>query len=67
MRLESLCCTARSWLLRIWISESQFAGDLALFVVNRAMFELVGREFIQVGGLFGVCVCIERKHAKKFQ
>ena len=43
-------CTVKSRLLRVRISESQFADDLALYAVNCAMFELVevcsgGRSF----------------------
>ena len=32
-------CTVKSRLLRVQISESQFADDLALYAVNCAMFE----------------------------
>ena len=41
--------TVKSRLLRVCISESQFADDLALYAVDRAIFESAGRKFVQVG------------------
>jgi len=41
--------TVKSRLLRVHVSESQFADNLALYAVNRALFESAGRKFVQVG------------------
>ena len=41
--------TAKSWLLRTLVSESQFADDLVMYSVTLAMFELAGRRLIEVG------------------
>ena len=55
MRLGFLCCiyklgrklvedrTAKSRLLGVQVSESQFADDLALYAVNHAAFKSAGR------------------------
>ena len=41
--------TVKSRLLRVRISESQFADDLALYAVDHAMFESAGRKFVHIG------------------
>jgi len=52
--------TVKSRLSRIRISESQFADDLALYAVDRAMFESAGRKFVYVGNQFGLTVSIPK-------
>jgi len=49
-------CTFKSRLLRVRVSEPQFADDLALYAVNCALFESAGRKFVQVGDKFGLTV-----------
>ena len=51
-------CTVKSMLSRVHNSESQFAYDLALYVVYCTMFESAGRKFVQVGSQFGLTVSI---------
>ena len=41
-------CTAKSRLLRAQISGSQFADALALYAVDRGMFESAGRKFVKL-------------------
>ena len=48
--------TAKSRLLKVQVSKSQFADDLALYAPNRAAFKSAGRQFVQVGAHFGLTV-----------
>ena len=51
-------CTAKSRMLRVCISESQFADVSFSFAVDCTMFESVEKKFVQVGSQFGLMVSI---------
>jgi len=53
-------CKTKSRLSRVWICESQFADDLALYAVNRVMLKSAGRKFVQVGSQFGLTISIPK-------
>jgi len=47
-------------LSRAKINESQFADDLALYALDRGVFESAGRKFVEVGSQFGLTVSIPK-------
>ena len=48
--------TAKSRLLKVQVTESQFADDLALYAVTRTAFESVCKRFVQVASFYGLTV-----------
>ena len=47
-------------LVRVQISGSQFANDLAWYSVNHTMLESAGRKFVQDGSQFGLTVSVPK-------
>ena len=53
-------CTAKSRLLKVNVSESQFADDAALYAVTWAASESVGRSFVHVASQYGLTVSLSK-------
>ena len=52
--------TAKSRLLKVQVTESQFAYDLALYAVTRTAFESVCKRFVQVASFYGLTVSLPK-------
>ena len=52
--------TAKSRLLKVQVTESQFADDLALYAVTCTAFESVCKRFVQVASFYGLTVSLPK-------
>ena len=52
--------TAKSRLLKVQVTESQFADDLALYAITRIAFESVCKRFVQVASFYGLTVSLPK-------
>ena len=50
--------TAKSRLLKVQVTGSQFTDDLALYAVICIAFESIGRKFVQVASYYGLTVSL---------
>ena len=52
--------TAKSRFLKVQVTESQFADDLALYAVSRTAFESISRRFVQEASCYGLTVSLQK-------
>jgi len=52
--------TAKSRLLKVQVTESQFADDLVLYAVTRTAYESICRGFVQVESFYGLTVSLPK-------